>query len=146
MFFFSKAHLKIKLKTKKHSKKSISFDFIEFRILRYVLRCSILFRASGEGTNNSGGEEGRGGRIFLKKQISRCGGCLFGTLGWIGIYIYIYIYIYTHVYIYTYFLYILQNIYIHGDMDNWITVEKKEVLVTQKFHKPTSRNCKCYNH
>ena len=31
-------------------------------------------------------------------------------------------------------------------MDNWITVEKKEVLVTQKFHKPTSRNCKCYNH
>ena len=31
------------------------------------------------------------------------------------------------------YIYILQNIYIHGCMDNWITVEKKEVLVTQKY-------------
>ena len=31
------------------------------------------------------------------------------------------------------YIYILQNIYIHGYMDNRITVEKKEVLVTQKY-------------
>ena len=41
---FSQAHLKITLK-RKHSKKSISLNFIEFRILRSVLHCSNFFGA-----------------------------------------------------------------------------------------------------
>ena len=36
------------------------------------------------------------------------------------------------IYIYIY-IYITKYIYIHGYMDNRITVEKKEVLVTQKY-------------
>ena len=66
---FSQAHLKITLKTK-----AISFDFIEFRMLRYLLHCSIFFgarlenpkinkRGSGGGPNNSQGV----GFFFQKK-------------------------------------------------------------------------------
>ena len=66
--------------------KSISFDFIEFRILRCVLHCSNLFGARLEnpknnnrgrvgGPNNSGGE---GSDFFFKKN--KRGIRLFGTL------------------------------------------------------------------
>ena len=76
---FSKAHLKIKLKTKKHSKKSTSFDFIEFRILNFISREWV-----GGGREVLIAAGGRGGRIFFKKQISGGGGGggerLFGTL------------------------------------------------------------------
>ena len=72
---FSKAHLKIKLKTKKHSKKSISFDFIEFRILNFI---SSEWIGGGREVLIAAGR--RGGWIFFKKQISWRGERLFGTL------------------------------------------------------------------
>ena len=83
VILFSQVYLKITFKTKTFEKKSISFDFIEFRILRYVLHCSIFFGARLENPkinkrgcpNNSGGEgEGEGGRIsFFKKKIGERG-------------------------------------------------------------------------
>ena len=76
---FSQAHLKTTLKTKTFEK-SISFDFIEFRILRYVLHCSVFFGARLEnpkinkrrgptgGPNNSGRGGGAGVGLFFKKN------------------------------------------------------------------------------
>ena len=73
---FSQVHLKITLKMK-----TISFYFIEFRILRYVLHCSMFFgvklenpkinkwgRGGGGPNNSRGGGGGRGLDLFFKKN------------------------------------------------------------------------------
>ena len=68
---FFTSSFKKNIENEKNSKKSISFDFIESRILRYVLHCSIFFGARLENPkinkrvipNNSGG-----GPIFFQKN------------------------------------------------------------------------------
>ena len=69
---FLQAYLKITLKTKTFEK-SISFDFIEFRILRHVLRCSIFLETRYEDPkiNKRGILITARGRIFFKKKINR---------------------------------------------------------------------------
>ena len=68
---FSQANLKITLKTQIFEK-SISFDFIELRILRCVLHCSIFFGARLENPKiNKRGvliTAGEGGLNFFQKK------------------------------------------------------------------------------
>ena len=70
---FSQAHLKITLKCK-HSEKSITFDFTEFRILRYILHCSIIFGVRLENLKINKRvvliTVGGGGRGFFSKKLS----------------------------------------------------------------------------
>ena len=78
-FQCSQAQLKIMLKTK-----TFSLDFTEFRILRYVLQCSVFFRARLENPkiNKRAGEfliTAMGSDFFSKKN-KREVGRLFGTL------------------------------------------------------------------
>ena len=69
---FSQAHLKITLKTKTFGK---TFDFIEFRILRYVLHCSISLERDLKIQKLI-----KGGNFFFKKNNRGGEAHLFGTL------------------------------------------------------------------
>ena len=59
--FVFTSSFKNNIEKRKHSEKSISFDFNEFRILRYVLHCSIFFGARLENPKINKREGGGGG-------------------------------------------------------------------------------------